>query len=62
VSPGKALLYVKIEALKKMVRAMGMNAEQVLNREALTEPAATASAQNHYRTISAKSSLGLPKN
>jgi len=31
----------KIEALKEMVRAMGMNPEQVLNREALTEPGAT---------------------
>jgi site-specific recombinase XerD len=31
----------KIEALKEMVRAMGWNPEQVLNREALTEPAAT---------------------
>jgi len=31
----------KVEALKEMVRAMGMNPEQVLNREALTEPAAT---------------------
>jgi len=31
----------KIEALKEMVRSMGMNPEQVLNSEALTNPAAT---------------------
>ena len=31
----------KIDALKEMVRAMGMNPEQVLTREAFTEPAAT---------------------